>query len=124
MASASASAARRGNPQRAIRVTVNRMVAPMISCSLDAEDSTALLYQLPLLPEKSSRDNLARVALVGRGSGIHDGVVRDLRDLARVVKIVVLAEREAAVQHDVFLRIQRIGINQDGGVRRRRPLFA
>src|SRR5258708_27780602 len=104
---------------------MNRMVAPMISCSLDAgERVLTLLYQLPLLAEKSCRDDLARVALVGRSSRIHDGVVGNLRDLARVVEIVVLAEREATVQHYVFLRVQRIGINQNGRVRRRGPLLA
>src|SRR5437764_15308271 len=79
---------------------------------------------LPLLPEKSRRNDLSRIALVRRRRGIDDCIVGNLRNLPCVVEVVVFAEREAAVQHHVLLRVERIRINQNRRVSGRRPLLA
>ena len=43
---------------------------------------------------------------------VEDGPVGQLRHLPGVVEVVVLAEREAAVEHDVLLRVERVRIDQ------------
>src|SRR6185369_17491284 len=118
IASASASDALRESPPRAIRVAMDRLVAPMISCRSDAERLQPLFYQLdgllnqlPLLAEKSRRDDPAWITLVRGRRGVDNGVVGDLRNLPGVVEVIVFAEGEAAVQYHVLLGVQRIGID-------------
>src|SRR5260370_2156450 len=72
--------------------------------------------QFPVLSEETCCDDAARGAAGDRHPYVHHGVVRQLGRLARIVQVIVFAEREAAIQHDIFLRVQRIGINQNGDV--------
>src|SRR5262249_14455455 len=74
----------------------------------------------PVFIEKAGQRNPARITIVRRRGDLHYRIVGQLRRLPRVVEIIEFAEREAAVQHDVFFRVQRIGIDQDRDVRRYR----
>src|SRR5262245_5282510 len=69
--------------------------------------------QSPIFIEESGGDDLPRITVVGRGGGVHHGVIGNLGDLPRVVQVIVFAESEAAVQHNILLRIQRIRIDQN-----------
>src|SRR5215813_7262277 len=72
----------------------------------------------PVFIEKAGQRNPARITVVRRRGDLHYRIVGQLRRLPRVIEIVELAESEAAVQHDVFFRVQGIGIYQDGDMRR------
>ena len=71
------------------------------------------LQQFPLLSEESRVNDLARRARIGRDVHVNHGVIGQLGNLARVVQLIVFAKRETAVEHHIFLRVQRVGINQD-----------
>ena len=71
----------------------------------------------PLFVEEAGLHDLTGEAGVGRHGDVHDGVVRQFGRLAGVGKVVGFAEGEAAVQHDVLLRVERIGKDQDRRVR-------
>ena len=68
--------------------------------------------QLPFFPEKCCVHDLPRRARRRRCVNIDNCPIGQLRDLPCVVEIVVLAKRETAVEHDVPLRVQRIGVDQ------------
>ena len=72
--------------------------------------------QLPGLVEESLRlDEQRQIAVVvPRLGDVHDGPVRQLRRLHVVVRLIV--EREAAVDDDVFLRVQRVREDEHGRV--------
>src|SRR5262249_8563374 len=72
-----------------------------------------LAAQRPIFIEEPGGDDLSRIAVVGRRGGVDDRVIGNLGDLPRVVQVIVLAEGEAAVEHDVLFRIQRIRINEN-----------
>ena len=55
-------------------------------------------------------------ARVGRRAEVDHGPVGELRHLPGVVQVVVLAEREAAVEDDVAARVERVRVDQDQGV--------
>src|SRR6266540_2296716 len=72
--------------------------------------------QAPRFVKESGRRDAAGGS---RGDGladVNDGVVGQLGHLAGIVEIVILAEGEAAVEDDVFLWVQRIGVDQYGSV--------
>src|SRR5688572_29174359 len=73
----------------------------------------AARLQPPSLVEEPGLHDLSRPSGTGGRVEVHDGVVRQLRALPRVVQVVVLPEREPAVQDYISLRIQRIRIDQD-----------
>src|SRR5262249_16752061 len=74
----------------------------------------------PVFIEKAGQRNPARITVVWRRGDLHYRIVGQLRRLPRVVEIIEFAECEAAVQHDVFFLVQRIGIYQNGDMRRYR----
>src|SRR5262245_25535676 len=76
------------------------------------------LGELPSLIEEAGGHNLAGGARGHRAIDVDHGEVRQLWHLAGVVQVVVLAEREAAVDDDVLLRIERIRVDQDGHMMR------
>src|SRR6478672_10546187 len=78
-----------------------------------------LRRQLPLLIKEPRRRHLAGVPAVLRRRGVDDREVGQLRDLAGIVEVVVLAEREAAVEHDVVGRGEWVREDYDRHVRAR-----
>ena len=74
------------------------------------------LLQLPLLIKEVRIDNFAGPDGVGRRRQVDDGPVGEHGDLASVVEVRVVSEGEAAVEHDVAVQIQRVGMNQNRSV--------
>src|SRR6188474_1075360 len=68
---------------------------------------------LPLLGEESGVDDFSRPPWAWLSFQIDDCAVRELRRRQRVVAISVSAESDAAVEHHVALRVERIGEHED-----------
>src|SRR5262249_55189951 len=78
--------------------------------------STSLMlvrWQFPLFIEEARRRHLARQSRRRRRAHVDHREIRKLRHLSRIIEIVILAESEAAVEHHVTLRIERVGIDQE-----------
>src|SRR3954465_4130402 len=73
-------------------------------------------FELPGLVEESLRFDIEKevAIVVARLGGVHDRPAGKLGRLHVVVGLIV--EREAAVDHDVLLRVQRIREDEDGGM--------
>ena len=81
-------------------------------------------YMRPVLVEEAGLHDFSGEAGVGGHRDIHDGVVGQFGRLPRVGEVVGFAEGEAAVEHHVFFRVQRIGEDQDRRVRGGGVVFA
>src|SRR5687768_490331 len=87
-------------------------MGPMKTASVSNLGLARLCFPLPLLSEESRIHDLSRPALVRRRGGIDDRVIGQLRNLPRVVQVIVFAERESAVQNYIPFGIERIRIDQ------------
>ena len=72
--------------------------------------------QFPLFAEEIGANDLARVATARGRPQVDNRPVGQLGNLPGIIQIVVLTKREAAVENDVALRIQRVRINHDQGM--------
>src|SRR5262249_53732839 len=68
--------------------------------------------QAPRLIEKVSIDNLSGILRSGGSSQVDNRPVGKLRHLSGVVQVVVVPERETAVENYVSFRVERVGVNQ------------
>src|SRR5262249_49755599 len=68
---------------------------------------------LPLFVEEAGVDDLSGPARAGRSAEVDDRVVGKLGDLQRIRAVSFAAEIDAAVQHDVVARVERVRINEN-----------
>ena len=73
-------------------------------------------FQFPLFSEEISGGDAARGAGVGGLVEVNHGPIGQLRGLAGVVEVIVFPEGEAAVEHEVTLRVHRVRVDADQGV--------
>src|SRR5947207_15938488 len=71
-----------------------------------------LLSYFPMLAEKSGVNNSAGSAGGHRNAHVHDRVVGEFGNLSGVIEIIIFAEGKAAVEDDVFIWIEGIGIDE------------
>ena len=108
------SAAKRGPPSsvgRKGRWASLRSTPPYMVCKNLASIPGRL--EFPGFAEEVGGDDLARLPRVGRGGDVDDRPVGELGHLPGVVQIVIFAERESAVEDDVFRRVERVRVDQD-----------
>lgn len=70
-------------------------------------------FELPLLIKEAGTDNLTWPNVAGWGAEINHGPIGQHGDLTGIVKIRIVTEGETAIDDNVFIRVERVGVNHD-----------